>query len=78
MRVRARPSAGVDGNAVAHGQECLDVFRSFLAVGEIRGTPCIRSHVSVHRATTKYFPNSLISKMETKKEGCASPKFYAH
>ena len=41
----------------------------FLAEGEIGGTPCMRSHISVHRATTKYFSNSFVFKTETEKEG---------
>jgi hypothetical protein len=29
----------------------------------------MRSHMSVHRATTKYFPNSFVFKAEIEKEG---------
>ena len=29
----------------------------------------MRSHVSVHRATTKYFPNSFVFKNAIEKEG---------
>ena len=29
----------------------------------------MRSHISVHRATTKYFSNSFVFKMEIEKEG---------
>ena len=36
-------------------------------MGKIRGTLRIRSHV--HRATTKYFPNSFLFKNEIEKEG---------
>jgi hypothetical protein len=38
-------------------------------MGKIRGTPCIRSHICVHRATTKYFSNSFVFKTEIEKEG---------
>ena len=38
-------------------------------MGKIRGTPCMRSHISVHRATTKYFSNSFVFKTEIEKEG---------
>ena len=33
------------------------------------GTPRMRSHISVHRATTKYFSNSFVFKTEIEKEG---------
>jgi hypothetical protein len=39
------------------------------AEGEIGGTPCMRSHISAHRATTKYFSNSFVFKNEIEKEG---------
>jgi hypothetical protein len=38
-------------------------------MGKIRGTPRMRSHISVHRATTKYFSNSFVFKTEIEKEG---------
>jgi hypothetical protein len=38
-------------------------------MGKIRGTPGMRSHISVHRATTKYFSNSFVFKTEMEKEG---------
>jgi hypothetical protein len=38
-------------------------------MGKIRGTPRMRSHISVHRATTKYFSNSFIFKTEIEKGG---------
>ena len=38
-------------------------------MGEIRGTLRMRSHISVHRATTKYFSNSFVFKTEIEKEG---------
>ncbi len=44
-------------------------FRCYFAMGKIRGTPCMRSHISVHRATIKYFSNSFIFKTEIEKEG---------
>src|SRR5229473_2588141 len=44
-------------------------FRRHFAMGKIRGTPCMRSHICVHRATTKYFSNSFVFKTEIEKEG---------
>ena len=44
-------------------------FRLFFAMGKIRGTPCMRSHISAHRATIKYFSNSFVFKTEIEKEG---------
>ncbi len=38
-------------------------------MGKIRGTPYMRGHISVHRATTKYFSNSFVFKTEIEKEG---------
>jgi hypothetical protein len=38
-------------------------------MGKIRGTPRMRSHISVHRATAKYFSNSFVFKTEIEKEG---------
>ena len=38
-------------------------------MGEIRGTLRMRSHISVHRGTTKYFSNSFVFKNEIEKEG---------
>ena len=38
-------------------------------MGKIRGTPRMRSHISVHRDTTKYFSNSFIFKTKIEKEG---------
>jgi hypothetical protein len=47
----------------------MNAFRCFFAEGEIGGTLCMRSHISVHRATTKYFSNSFICKNKIEKEG---------
>ena len=44
-------------------------FRRYFAMGKIRGTPCMRSHIFVHLATTKYFSNSFVFKTEIEKEG---------
>jgi hypothetical protein len=44
-------------------------FRRFFAMGKIRGTLCMRSHISPHRATTKYFCNSFVLKTNIEKEG---------
>jgi hypothetical protein len=44
-------------------------FRLFFAMVKIQGTRCMRSHISVHRATTKYFSNSFVFKIKIEKEG---------
>src|SRR5258707_10424712 len=36
---------------------------------KIQGTLCMRSHISVHHATTKYFSNSFVFKNKIEKEG---------
>src|SRR6266849_3394144 len=46
-----------------------DAFRCFFAEGEIGGTLCMRSHISVHRGTTKFSSNSFVFKNEIEKEG---------
>jgi hypothetical protein len=38
-------------------------------MGKIRGTQCMGSHISVHRATIKYFSNSFVLKLKIEKEG---------
>jgi hypothetical protein len=38
-------------------------------MGKIRGTPYMRSHIFVHRATTKYFSNSFVFRTKIEKEG---------
>ena len=44
-------------------------IRCLFAEGEIGGTLGMRSNISVHRATTKYFSNSFIFKNKIEKEG---------
>jgi len=53
-------------------------------MGKIRGTPCMRSHISVHRATARYFSNSFVFQNEIEKEltrditpalGAGGPRF---
>ncbi len=44
-------------------------FHLLFAMGKIRGTPCIRSHTILHRATTKFFDNPFAFKNEIEKEG---------
>ena len=44
-------------------------FRYYFAMGRIRGTLRIRSHIFLHRATTKYFSNSFVFKPRIEKEG---------
>ena len=55
--------------------ELLKVFRRFVAEGEIGGTLCMRSHVSVQRATTKYFSNSFVFKNDIAAWGAGGPRF---
>ena len=38
-------------------------------MGKIRGTLRMRSHIFLHRATTKYFSNSFVFKPRIEKEG---------
>src|SRR5258708_28701481 len=40
-----------------------------LRLGEIGGTPCMRSHILVHGATIKFCDNPFIFKNEIEKEG---------
>ena len=49
--------------------ESLKVFRCFFAEGEIGGTLCMRSHISVHGATTKLCDNPFVFKNAIEKEG---------
>jgi hypothetical protein len=44
-------------------------LRLFFAMVKIQGAPSMRRHISVHRATTKYFSNSFVFKTEIEKEG---------
>ena len=52
-----------------NGLRLADAFRWFFAEGEIGGTLCMRSHISVQRATIKYFSNSFVFKTKIEKEG---------
>src|SRR5882724_9240464 len=49
--------------------ESLKVFCCFFAEGEIGGTLCMRSHISVHGATTKFCDNPFVFKNAIEKEG---------
>jgi hypothetical protein len=49
--------------------ESLKVFRCFFAEGEIGGTLCMWSHISVHGATTKFCDNPFVFKNAIEKEG---------
>ena len=53
----------------AIGGNRSEQFRRYFAMGKIRGTPYMRSHIFVHRATTKYFSKSFVFKTEIEKEG---------
>ena len=54
------------------GRSPSEILRLRFAMGKIRGTPCMRSHISVHRATTKYFSNPFVFKTPIEKEGLPS------
>ena len=43
-------------------------LRLLLGMGKIRGTPCMRNHILVHRATTKIFANSFAFKGKLKRK----------
>jgi hypothetical protein len=47
----------------------MNVFRCFFAEGEIGGTPCMRSHIFIHLATTISFAKPFIFKIKIEKEG---------
>jgi hypothetical protein len=49
--------------------ESLKVFRCFFAEGEIGGTLCMWSRISVHGATTKFCDNPFVFKNAIEKEG---------
>jgi hypothetical protein len=51
------------------GRNRSEILRLFFAMGKIQGTPRMGSHISVHRATTKFFSNSFVFKNEIEKEG---------
>jgi hypothetical protein len=69
-RVTRRPFGfQAKGSCLSRSGNRPDHFRCYFAMGKIRGTPCMRSHISVHRVTTKYFSNSFVFKTEIEKEG---------
>ncbi len=47
----------------------VSVICLLFAEGEIGGTLRMRSHISAHRATTKYFAKSFVFKPKIEKEG---------
>jgi hypothetical protein len=57
------------GWGLSGGANRSEHFRCYFAMGKIQGTLRMRSHISVHRATTKYFSNSFVFKNEIEKEG---------
>jgi hypothetical protein len=58
-----------EGLVLRKSPASMNAFRCFFAEGEIGGTPCMRSHILVQRATTKYFSISFICKNKIEKEG---------
>jgi hypothetical protein len=53
---------------LSRGGNRSEHFRCCFARG-IRGTRCMRSHICLHHATTKYFSNSFVFKNKIEKEG---------
>src|SRR6202140_4600548 len=51
-----------------HGGRILR-FHLFIAMGKIRGTLCMRSHIVVHRATTNSSAKSFSFRSKIEKEG---------
>src|SRR5271169_2560065 len=51
------------------GRKRSEILRLLFAMVKIRGTLCMRRHISVHRATAKYFSNSFVFKTKIEKEG---------
>jgi hypothetical protein len=58
-----------EGLPLRKNWESVNAFRCFFAEGEIGGTLRMRSHISVHLATTKYSSISFICKNKIEKEG---------
>src|SRR5260370_15514519 len=54
---------------LSRGGKRSEHFRCYFAMGKIQGAPCMRSHISVQRATARYFLKSFIFKTEIEKEG---------
>ena len=53
---------------LSRGGNQSEHFRCCFARG-IRGTQCMRSHICLHHATTKYFSHSFVFKNKIEKEG---------
>jgi hypothetical protein len=49
--------------------EPIEALSVLFRYGENSGDSIHRSHISVHRPTTKYFSNSFVFKTEIEKEG---------
>jgi hypothetical protein len=58
-----------EGLVLRKSRASMNAFRCFFAEGKIGGTPCMRSHILVQRATTKYSSISFICKNKIEKEG---------
>ena len=61
-----------DDKLVSHKANvvCEDrATRLVFAEGEIGGTLCMRSHISIHRGTIKFCSNPFVFKNEIEKEG---------
>jgi hypothetical protein len=67
IRVHYDPSTFTEGSAFIKKPELIGTLSLLFRYGENSGTLCVRSHISVHRATTKYFSNSFVFKNEIEK-----------
>jgi hypothetical protein len=66
---RSNPSAFNRRIGVIQGLVTGESISLFLRWGEIGGTLCMRSHISVHRGTIKFRSNYFVFKTEIEKEG---------
>jgi hypothetical protein len=58
-----------EGLVLRKSRVWMNVFRCFLAEGEIGGTPCMQSHIFTHLATTISIAKPFVVKMKIEKEG---------
>jgi hypothetical protein len=58
-----------EGLVLRKSRTSVNAFRCFFAEGEIGGTPCMRSHIFIHLATTISFAKPFIFKIKIEKEG---------
>jgi hypothetical protein len=68
-RVTVGLRRSTEGLVLRKSRVWMNVFRCFLAEGEIGGTPCMRSHIFTHLATTISIAKPFVVKMKIEKEG---------